>query len=476
MTKLNAPRKLALAFLVLLLVLLANAIAAWLSVRQLNAAMDWQRHTYQVESQLDVILSAMQDVETGARGYIITGDPVFLEPYQAAAPVVPKELDALDFLTRDNSNQKPRIEILRRQVQAKLAISKSDSHLRATAGLEPARRAVASRRGKAAMDAIRATIAAIRAEETGLLARREARLEKSRRTVDTSLILFALSSIGLLSLVFLGMAHALTEREKLTTALAELKRLEELRDSLTAMLVHDLRTPLTTLLGPLDMLASDSFGELDDAQREIVTISQQGGYRLLGLVNELLDISKMEAGQMQIRRDTVRVAVVVESALREVTRLDLGEAAAIRQDIAPDLPLMQADEDLLIRILINLLGNALKFTPTGGTITIAARRTEYAEADVVLISIRDTGEGIPRSQLKSIFDKFGQVQQRKAGRKMSTGLGLTFCKMAVEAHGGQIWAESEPGQGSVFNFTVPLRPWADSDASREAAEAAAALG
>jgi two-component system sensor histidine kinase/response regulator len=115
------------------------------------------------------------------------------------------------------------------------------------------------------------------------------------------------------------------------------------------------------------------------------------------------------------------------------------------------LPPFSGDEDKLRRTLVNLLGNAIKFTPFGGTITAAAELQE----DVLLFSIHDTGEGIPPEAFDRIFDKFGQVENRKAGRKMSTGLGLTFCKLAVEAHGGRIWVESRSGEGSAFYFTIP---------------------
>jgi len=145
--------------------------------------------------------------------------------------------------------------------------------------------------------------------------------------------------------------------------------------------------------------------------------------------------------------------------LKQVTRLDLGEAHRIGRSLSPDLPPVQVDRDLFTRVLINLLGNALKFTPADGSITVGARLEAPSDPDrnpVVVFFVKDTGEGIPKEDLGKIFDKFAQAESRKAGRKNSTGLGLTFCKLAVEAHGGRIWAESEPGKGSTFYFTIPL--------------------
>jgi two-component system, sensor histidine kinase and response regulator len=128
----------------------------------------------------------------------------------------------------------------------------------------------------------------------------------------------------------------------------------------------------------------------------------------------------------------------------------------LAQEIVPDLPTLYADEEKLLRTLVNLLGNAIKFTPAGGAVTLSARPSDTER--VLLLSVTDTGEGIPAEAFARIFEKFGQVESRQAGRRMSTGLGLTFCKMVVEAHGGRIWVESELGQGSTFSFTVPLTP------------------
>ncbi len=118
------------------------------------------------------------------------------------------------------------------------------------------------------------------------------------------------------------------------------------------------------------------------------------------------------------------------------------------------MPLLRADQDKLGRTLVNLLGNAIKFTRQGGVITLTARHD--APQREVIFSVSDTGEGIPKEAFERIFEKFGQVETRQGGRKMSTGLGLTFCKMTVEAHGGRIWVEGELGKGSTFSFTLPI--------------------
>ncbi len=241
-------------------------------------------------------------------------------------------------------------------------------------------------------------------------------------------------------------------RDELEKSYADLRRAESLRDDLSEMLVHDLRTPLTTLLGPLEMLEGEQFGPLNETQREVASMSARSGYRLLYLVNELLDISKMEGGRMTLQPREVDLRKTSEEAIEQVAVVHSANQSRIAIEYSNDVPPIIADEDLLRRVLINLLGNAIKFTPRDGYITLGIE----SQDNDILMWVRDTGEGVPAADQERIFEKFGQVESRKAGRKMSTGLGLTFCKLAVEAHGGRIWLESAPGQGSTFFFTLPL--------------------
>jgi signal transduction histidine kinase len=161
---------------------------------------------------------------------------------------------------------------------------------------------------------------------------------------------------------------------------------------------------------------------------------------------------------------------LIDRAFQQVAGVAKEKSLSLVPDVESELPPLPADEEKLRRILVNLIGNAVKFTPRHGTIT-ALVRTDPAE-NAVLFGIQDTGEGIPKEAFERIFQKFGQVETRKEGRKMSTGLGLTFCKMAVEAHGGRIWVESELGKGSTFYFTIPLQPASAAAPAREAATVA----
>lgn len=242
--------------------------------------------------------------------------------------------------------------------------------------------------------------------------------------------------------------------EELQRNYKRLQELERLRDDLTSMIVHDLRTPLTSLLSGLQTLPM--LGDLNPDQAEFVGIAVEGGKTLLSMINDLLDIDKMESGSLVLEYGALRPADLVERALAQVAMLAKNKGLALAAELAPDLPAFEGDEDKLRRTLVNLLGNALKFT-NKGSVTVGARRAPADPANVLQFYVRDTGEGIPREAFGRIFEKFGQVEDRKAGRKNSTGLGLTFCKMAVEAHGGVIGVESEMGVGSTFSFTIPVK-------------------
>jgi len=231
-----------------------------------------------------------------------------------------------------------------------------------------------------------------------------------------------------------------------------LQALERLRDDLTHMIVHDLRTPLTSIITGLQTLKL--WGSPPDDPEQLLPLAIRGGHTLLGMINDLLDISRMEGGSLPLERQELRAADLVDYALQQVTALAQERSLQMVRDLPSETVLFRGDEEKLRRVLVNLLGNAIKFSPTGGAITTSARWQESANA--MLFSVRDTGEGIPAEATQRIFEKFGQVETRKAGRNMSTGLGLAFCKLAVEAHGGQIWVESELGQGSTFSFSLPL--------------------
>jgi two-component system, sensor histidine kinase len=249
-----------------------------------------------------------------------------------------------------------------------------------------------------------------------------------------------------------ALARQAMDQFQLRRNLKQLRELEVLRDSLVQMIVHDMRTPLTAVLSGLQTL--QRLGGLNEVQSELLGISVHGGQTLLRMINDLLDIHKMEAGSLQLEVSPLCLEAVVDQALQQVAPLAAEKRIAVSTELASGLPACSADAEKLLRALVNLLANAVKFTPAGGTVTLSVSPNH--PDPTLLFCVIDTGEGIPVEAFERIFEKFGQVESRQAGRSMSTGLGLTFCKMVVEAHGGRIWVESELGKGSRFSFVIPL--------------------
>ncbi len=239
------------------------------------------------------------------------------------------------------------------------------------------------------------------------------------------------------------------QRRKLQENYEQLRKLEELRDNLVHMIVHDLRNPLTGISGFLDYALELEKGTLTEGGLKFLQIARRSATTVIEMVSAVLDVSKMEAGEMKLHLaecDLVRVAADLVSSMES-----LKEEREIILD-APSAPvIVVADGDLLLRTIQNLLGNALKFTPSDGWIRLGIEPDD----NHVCVKVRDNGPGIPAEYRERIFEKFGQVETRANGQKYSTGLGLTFCKLAVEAHGGSIGVESEVGKGSTFWFVLP---------------------
>jgi signal transduction histidine kinase len=233
----------------------------------------------------------------------------------------------------------------------------------------------------------------------------------------------------------------------------EERQLQLLRDELTNTIVHDLRSPLTSILGGLyllkDMVTPD---QPDSDESQALSISIHSTNKLLNLVNSLLDISKLKSGQALADLRPVSLDALVQSSVTHLIPLAQEIGIVIRQQLASGLPRVLADEDKLGRVLTNLLDNALKFTPANGQIGVLAERWS-ANPAYVRCAVRDTGPGVPPEFRTRIFERFVQLPDQ-AGRRRGTGLGLSFCRLAIEAHGGQIWVDDAPDGGSEFSFTV----------------------
>jgi NtrC-family two-component system sensor histidine kinase KinB len=231
--------------------------------------------------------------------------------------------------------------------------------------------------------------------------------------------------------------------------ITERKNLDNLRNDLVSMIYHDLRSPLANIVSSLDVLESLTPEEADPAQKSLLDIAIRSTERIQRLTNSLLDIRRLEAGQPIGSRQIVSPTHLIHEAVETVQPIVDNKKQAISLGIPDDLPEVWVDPDMIQRVLTNLLENAVKFTPPGSKIYVGAR----SDRKDVFIWVQDTGPGIPSNQHARIFDKFTRLHGKDGPKGL--GLGLAYCRLAVEAHGGRIWVENGPDIGAVFKFTIP---------------------
>ena len=248
-----------------------------------------------------------------------------------------------------------------------------------------------------------------------------------------------------------------------------LKELDALKSEFVSLLSHELRTPLSIMREAVSLLKDEVLGKVGERQREFLAILSQEVERMISFVNELLDVSRLEAGRLPIEKYPVDVAQIIENNLKKIGPLLLDKKIDTEVAIVSQLPQVVADGLRVDQVLTNLIDNAIKFTPRGGKITIAAELSDRRGGDgvkhargakgnetFVRVMVSDTGEGIGEEEKRYVFDKFFQAKtdQRKSAK--GTGLGLSISKGIVEAHGGSIWFTSTRGKGTSFYFTLPV--------------------
>ncbi len=232
----------------------------------------------------------------------------------------------------------------------------------------------------------------------------------------------------------------------------QLQELDRQKNMLVDTLVHDLRQPLTAVVGGLSSLTHSR--ELSDQMRELATIAQDGASELLYMVNDLLDVTRLEAGKSLIEASEMPADEFIRHGAHMLEPAATERKITLIVDLSPDLPKVKGDTERLHRVIMNLVGNAVRFTESGGQVKVTAT-PDQAQRKLV-VSVADTGMGIPVKDQQRIFEKFARAEGASLSGRISTGLGLYFCKMIVEAHGGKIWVESKLGEGTTFWFTVPL--------------------
>ena len=250
-----------------------------------------------------------------------------------------------------------------------------------------------------------------------------------------------------------GLERKVAQRTRdLAVANERLQELDRLKSDFVSNVSHELRTPLTAIKGAVDLVLREVTGPLTEKQTHYLTRVRSNTQHLAGLINDLLDLSKIESGKTEMKSGRVSLVGLVHEAVETLRPVAAEKIITVEATISEPSILVWADRDKINQVLMNLVGNAIKFTPAHGRVRLSAFRNGNGS---IQVSVSDTGPGIPPNEKEKIFDKFYQIAQAGDVKPKGTGLGLAICRALVELHGGKIWVEPEPSGGSIFYFTLP---------------------
>lgn len=524
--------------------------------------------SYRAREEIQTVFSLMQDAETGQRGYIISGNPDFLTPYQTAIGRLDRELPRLRAAYANDPVQSANIAELEGRIGDKLTAIRKALEARDQQGREAGLAMVSTGEGKAAMDRIRVTIdrmAAIDARAVAALTQRVEARSRATEMMVTSLFLSLIAAVagatvllwryvttrrtllaevrataarqeaifdsaidailtlnpsgtietmnaaatrmfgwsaemlgrrdvsvlletadrddaGLMARIRAGGADAtgglvqemigrrrsgegfpvdvafsplaLTTGVHLVAVVRDItdrRRVEELKKEFVSTVSHELRTPLTSIAGSLGLLAGGAAGSLSERASRLIGIAHSNSLRLVRLINDILDVEKLESGQINLDLQPLDLRDVAVRSIDTVRGYahELGVSLELAE--GPSAPVL-GDADRLVQVVVNLLSNAAKFSPSRGTVKVVV----LPEARIVRLSVRDDGPGVPETFRARIFTRFAQADGSDTRQKGGTGLGLAIAKEIAERHGGRLWFESAPGDGATFHLDLPM--------------------
>ena len=473
------PRLLALFAGAVLLVALA-VLAAFQAFRQIESTSEARKNAYELVVSADALLAELIDAESSQRGFALTGDEAFLEPYLAVRNGISGHLEALRQVIPSGAARK-HLDAMVPTVAAKLAHMSRVIELRRSHGADAVLTAVNTREGKRLMDAIRAEMRGFVQLQREVLAEHAAALQSKMRYLFAIIVAVSLFSL-LFALSFAYLIYRETQHRLMNLVYIKTQQMLEVQEETSRQLrlatlaksdflsnmSHELRTPLNAILGFAQLMESGVPPATPSQKRNLNQILKAGWY-LLELINEILDLALIESGKVTLSREPVALADVMLECRAMV------EPQAQKRGIGMTFPqfeipcFVKADRTRVKQVLINLLFNAVKYNKPAGTVVV-----DYTlrPPNSIRINIRDSGAGLSAEQLRQLFQPFNRLGQ-ESGAEQGTGIGLVVTKRLVELMGGTIGAESTLGVGSVFWFELNLAP-APQLAKQQAGDAALA--
>lgn len=464
--------RLAIAFALAIVLLIVNGVVSYRSVRTLINNNDLVVHTQDVLESLQDLTIVLIQAETDARGYLITGEKIYLDAYVAGREKIPTKISHLKALTADNASHQQKFPTLESAVSSRLELLEDFVTQRDSIGIEAISRSGLGAEGRRRMDAVRFAIAEISADERQLL---NARVIESESSGKQSLLTFVLANavlLALLSLVFYMAVRDIRERRlneerlqaardrletrvhertaELNEANTELQRSNRELQDFAFVASHDLQEPLRKIQAFGDRLTTKHGSQLTEEARDYLTRMQGAASRMHTLINDLLTFSRVTTkAQPFVETDLGKVAREVLSDLE--IRVQENEGSV---EIA-ELPTIDADPLQMRQLLQNLIGNALKFHRPETPPVIAIKAETVSTDGILTMTVADNGIGFDEKYLDRIFTPFQRLHGRNEYE--GTGIGLAVCRKIVERHGGILTARSTPGKGTTFVVSLPVK-------------------
>jgi len=434
---------LGLALFALLLILML-CFFSWQQVVQANQDISASQQALVDISQVRTLAV---DAETGQRGFLITDDISYLDPYSKAITALPGQLKKLRVHASGNAESERDIRDLTALVDVKTAELKKTIQLRMDTGISEAIALVKTGRGKQLMDSIRALCVHMENEEMGVLEKRSAAAERKNKLAGVTTVL---ASLGLFGIVLFTNLRMKREKDRALEA-------SQAKSTFLANMSHELRTPLNAIIGYSEMLVEEAAETGNEASVPDLQKIRAAGKHLLELINSVLDLSKIEAGKMDLYLETFSICTLVEEVISTVQLMAEKNGNLLTKTCPLDIGSMHADLTKIRQSLLNLLSNACKFT-TNGTVSLVVTREVLGEVNWIRFSVTDSGVGLTEDQAKSLFEPFTQADSSTTRKFGGTGLGLAITQRFAEMMGGRIGLISKPGQGATFTLILPATP------------------